>query len=363
MKALVLLFMFILISLSFSLKAKECDFSSIQKKYKPKYAQHFSIDYYNGFKIVHVDGDAYLLSASLSGSKIKCRGDYQASIKTPVMKTAFMSTTYLPTLEILNKEGTLKAFQGKQYIVSKAFDKNKIKELSYKFNPEDLITLKADLIMGHTSNLSDSKQKGLLRNLGLPVVINKDFEETNPLARAEWIVFNSSFFDMEEKAVNVFNEIERNYLELKKENEKLNKTSVLVGSIENGFWVTCGGVSDLAQLIRDAGGALAFANNSKETQRVSLEELLKDKKHYKVWLSHNSWKSEYERIEMMKKDQRYKYIDADVIYNNNLISNDNGATDFWEMALQRPDWLLKDLSAILHEEKFPGHKLKWYRRL
>lgn len=359
MRATIQIFVYLFCFLSSSIYARECGHFNLQKKFIPKYAKHFSIDYYDDFKIVHVDDDSYLLSSS----QLNCSGNFQSVIKTPVSRVAFMSTTYLPALEILKKEETLKAFQGKQYIVSRAFDKNKLQELPYKLNPEGLIALKSDLIMGYASNLSEEKQKSVLKKLGLPVVLNKDFEETSPLARAEWLIFTSSFYNMEEMAMNVFNEIEKNYLHQKKENEKLIKTIVLVGSIENGFWTTCGGDSDLAQMIQDAGGELAYSRKSKETQRISLEELLKEKKKYDVWLTHNNWSSSKDRLDMMKKDQRYRYINAERIYNNNLITNESGATDFWETALQRPDLLLMDLSAVLHTEKFPAHKLKWYRRL
>jgi iron complex transport system substrate-binding protein len=339
--------------------AQNCINSLKLRSYKPKYARHFSIDYYENYKVVHVDNDKYLLSNNVNN----CRDQYQANILTPVKKAAFMSTTYLPALEILQKAESLIAFQGRQYIVSSYFDKNKIKELPYKMNPEELLALKADLVMGYSSNLTDTKQKQILKKLQIPVVINKDFEEINPLARAEWIVFISSFYNSEDHAIKIFDEIEKDYLSLKKHNESLPKSSVIVGSIENGFWITCGGQSDFAQLLKDAAGELAFSRNNKETQKISLEELFSKNKLYKVWLTHNSWKSEVDRKISTSKDSRYKHINAKNVYNNNLISNENGATDFWEMAVQRPDWLLRDLSAVLHPEKFPGYKLKWYRKI
>lgn len=356
-------FFFFILTISFAVGATDCGQKSVVRKYKPKYAHHFSIDYFENYKVVHVDNDKYLLSMQPQDCLQKIQDQFQANITTPVKKVAFMSTTYLPALEILQKTEALSAFQGKQYIVSPIFEKDKIKDLSYKFNPEELLNLRSDLIMGYSSNLTNSKQKQIFKNLGLPVVINKDFEETNPLARAEWLVFISCFFNSEDQGIRIFEEIEKDYLVLKKHNEKLPKTSVIVGTIEGGFWVTSGGQSDFAQLIKDASGELAFSRNNKETQKISLEEIFTQKKTFSVWLTHNGWKSEDERKSAMKNDSRYNHVHAKNIYNNNLISNESGATDFWEMAVQRPDWLLRDLTAILHPEKFPGYKLKWYRKL
>lgn len=340
-------------------KVSQCLHSHPEKNFIPKYARNFKINYYKNYKAVLVDGEAYLLSTGI----LKCDDKVQAFIKTPVTRVAFMSTTYLPALEILHKEKSLIAFQGKEYIVSKAFKKSALKDLSFKFNPEDLLNLKADLIMGHSSHLSDAKQKTVLNRLSLPVVMNKDFEETSPLARAEWLIFISAFYNEEDKAISVFNEIEKNYLALKKKNEASAKAKVVVGSIENGFWVTCGGKSDLSQMIKDAGGDLAYSSNDNETQSLSLEHIVKNKQEFDVWLSHNSWTSAKDRQDALLKDPRYQFIKAKSIFNNNLIRNENGATDFWETAVQRPDWLLKDLSLLFHPEQYKGETLKWYRKI
>lgn len=359
MKALFYLLAFLISSVTSSAKDIECQLPAIKRSFKPKYARHFSIDYYEGFKIVYVDQESYLLSASPRSCSYKA----SSIIKTPVKRVAMMSTTYLPALEFLKKQKTLIAFQGRQYIFSTSFDKNHLTELPYKFNPELLLQLKADLVMGYPQNLVDKKQQTLLTKLNIPVVFNKDLEEEHPLARAEWVIFIASFYDKEESAMRFFYEIEKNYHEIRAKTLSLSKASVLVGSIDNGYWSTCGGKSDLAQLIKDAGGELALFKNSRETQRLSLEDLAKEKKTYDVWLSHNHWRSRSEREENLKRESRYKFIKASRIYNNNLMAHDDGISDFWETALQRPDLLLLDLSAILHPEQFATHRLKWYRQL
>ncbi len=352
---------FIAVFISFSVLSSEssiCEKSKTEKSFVPKYAKNFRIDYFRNFKIVRVGNDSYLLSTG----RVNCSDSFQAKILTPVSHVAFMSTTYLPALEILGKTDTLMAFQGKHYIVSKAYNKSKLRDLAFKFNPEDLITLKADLIMGYTSNLSDEKQKQIFKKLSLPVVINKDFEELSPLARAEWIIFISSFYNLEDKAIAVFSEIERNYIGLKIKNDKLSKAKVIVGSIENGYWITCGGKSDLAQLISDAGGVLAFKNDSNETQKVSLEKLVKNNQTFDVWLTHNMWLSAQDRLKAFQQDNRYRFVKAKDVYNNNLVRNENGATDFWETAVQRPDLLLQEISELLHPQSYDV-SLKWYRKI
>lgn len=361
MKALYFSIIFIfIITLSCSLSAAECDLTSPLKTFHPQYATHFSIDYFKNFKIIHVDKDQYLLSNNLDlGCEIS-----MLKILTPVKKVVMMSTTYLPALELLQQEKSLIGFQGKHYIVSPSFRLDQIKEVPFKFNPEYLLGLKADLVMGYDSNLSTTKQRQILRSLKIPVVINKDFEEKTPLGRAEWLIFISSFYDQDTKAMNIFNSIQESYLALKAKNLKLTpKAKVIVGEIQNGYWVTCGAASDLGQMIKDAGGELVPKHPSALTQKISLEELSQIKIIFDVWLTHNMWASKKELNEAMKKDKRYTLISAKNIFNNNLIMNINKSNDYWESGLQRPDLLLLDLSAIFHPEDYKVHKSHWYRKL
>lgn len=359
MKAVYLLFI-VTIFFSRSVLAVECDLGSPVKVFHPQYARHFKISYYPNFKIINVDDQQYLLSTAKGpGCEIN-----KLKITTPVKKVVMMSTTYLPALHMLRQEKSLIGFQGKRYIVSKSFDLNQIKEVAYKFNPEYLLGLNSDLIMGYDSNLTGKNQHRLFLSLKIPVVINKDFEETSPLARAEWLIFISSFYDQEERAHEIFNSIKESYFKIKKRNLKIaKKAKVLVGEIQNGFWVTCGGKSDLAQLIEDAGGELAMKSSSSNTQQISLEELGQKKDLYDVWLTHNLWASHEDLTKAMNKDKRYSLITAKNIYNNNLISNADKYTDYWETGLQRPDLLLLDLSAIFHPEEYKEHVSRWYRRL
>jgi iron complex transport system substrate-binding protein len=361
MKAQYSLILFIFtIALSTSLLAAECDLNSPVKTFHPQYATHFSIDYFKTFKILHVDNDQYLLS---DRSDLGCEISL-LKISTPVKRIVMMSTTYLPTLELLHQEKSLIGFQGKHYIVSPVFKLDQIKEVSFKFNPEYLLGLKADLIMGYDSNLSTPKQRQILHSLKIPVVINKDFEEKTPLGRAEWLIFISSFYDQDDLGVKTFKNLQENYLALKAKNLKLaKKAQVIVGEIQNGYWVTCGSDSDLGQMIKDAGGELGPKHPSAQTQKISLEELSQVKTVFDVWLTHNLWASKKELDEAMKKDKRYTLIRAKNIYNNNLVMNINHSNDYWETGLQRPDLLLLDLTAIFHPEDYKGYKSHWYRKL
>ena len=340
--------------------ATECLKEAIIKTYTPKYAKHFKVYHYNHFIRLEVDKYQFIIT---SNSNLNC-SDVSSRIQLPVTRVGLTSTTYLPSLTFFKKQDTLKAFQGKKYIVSNLYNKKQIEELSFKLNTEKLVSLKLDLIMAYESNLNSQNDFELFKKLNVPVVINKDFEETSPLARAEWIVFNAYFFGLEQAAVKYFSSIEENYLKLKDQNKKSSShPTVLVGNIQNGFWMSCGGTSDLAQMIEDAGAHLAFKNDRPSTQQISLENFVTNKTQYDFWLPHNDWRNHSDLIEAFKKDPRYKFIDARKIFNNTLVLNKDSFNDYWEEGMQRPDIVLSDLSAVFHPENFKNYKMRWYKPL
>ena len=353
MKNLPLLIIFLF---SFSIAAKDCELGSPLKIFHPKYATHFSIYYYKNFKVIHTDDDSYFLAEkAISNCETKMQ-----RITTPVEKVVMMSTTYLPALLLIKKEKTLQGFQGKNYIVSSGFQLNKVQDVAYKFNPEYLRGLNSDLIMGYDSNLSSLSQRQLFKKLKIPVVLNRDFKEKTPLARAEWLIFIASFYNQDEPAKEIFNSIEKKYLTIKEKNLKENKkVKVLVGDIQNGKWISCEPGSDLIRLIEDAGGII----RSQKTQSISLEELSQDKVVYDVWLTNNMWASKKELEDASKKDNRYSLINAKNIFNNNLVINANKSNDYWETGMQRPDLLLLDLSAAFYPQNYQDYKMHWYRKL
>lgn len=354
----ILFFIFCFVFLA-GVEARDCDLTTPVSVFKPKYAKNFSIHYYHHFRVLHSGTHRYLLSDASNN----CQTD-MIKIITPVKKTVMMSTTYLPALELIKEVESLIAFQGKRYIVSPVFNLDSIKDVSFKINPEELLKLKADLIMGYDSNLSTDKQRSIFKSLNIPVVLNKDFEETSPLGRAEWLIFTSSFFNKEKIAQTIFNKIAEDYHSLKLKNAKAaQKPRVLIGEIQNGFWVTSGGLSDQGQMIADAGAEMILARPSASIQNISLEELSQIKMPVDFWLPNNMWKTREQLQSVLKKDSRYSLISPKNIYNNNLITNKFKFNDFWETGMQRPDLVLLDLSAMFHPDLYLNHKLKWYQQI
>ena len=339
-----------------NLFAADCEKEEIQNAYIPHFAKLFKIKYFTNFKIVESMNDKFIVADSLP---LKCE------TKLPIFSShskrfIATSTTHLPFLNLFNLETTLVGFQGVSYIFNQKLKDQNPKDINFQLNPEELISLRPDLVMAYTANLSSKKRLQELRKLNIPVVLNHDFEEKHPLARAEWMVFSSVFFSKELEAKKLFKSIEDSYLTTAGISKSKNSIAkILVGDIQNGKWATCGGESDLAILIRDAGGELILNNKSTETQYFSLEKVFSIKEVPAYWLTQNTWMDKGSA----RKDSRYKKFVDVAAYNNNLRLNDKGFNDFWEKGISRPDLLLKDIFDIINNHSSSQLKLNWYKEL
>ncbi len=343
------LFILFILLFPLSLMAENCELKPTVKKYIPKHAKNFQIDYKKDYKIISTKSEKYLVANDVR--KIKCQFDFK--INTVSKNIVMTSTTYLPTLSLLGREDLLVAFQGKKYIYNSKFNLNKIDDIGFSLSPENLIKYSPQLIISYMDNMQGSNDLKLFYRLGLPVVISYEHEEESALARAEWSIFNSAFLDAEEKMQKVFLEIEENYLKIK--NNVKSRKKVLVGDIQNGFWVFPGAKSDFSQMLIDAGAELVLQVNSRATQKISLEELVKKNLNPDFWLLNNNLHSKKELDHPIYK--KFKEI---AIYNYIARKNKYGANDFWETGISRPDLVLNDLVMILNNH---DSNLHWYKKL
>ncbi len=352
----VSLFIFVFASVnSYSI---ECEREIKLSEYKPKYSHFFKIDIYKNFKIIQLNLPTFKDKFIVSELPLKCKTDLNI-ISNKANRIVATSTTHVPFLTHFEIEKKLVGFQGINYL--NGF-KQKIKNINFVLNPEELLSLKPDVVIAYLSNLGSLESQARLislRKLGLPIVLNFDYAERHPLARAEWLVFNSLFIGREKEAIDLFNKIESNYQALKESVKKWPKKKVLVGSIVEGRWVMPGGFSDVSILIQDANGEMLFSKSNQDTQQLSLEVLFSQKINADLWLTHNMWRDRKE----IKKDSRYQVLKNVPMFNNDKRLNENGFNDYWQMGLTRPDKLLQDLITLFHGDVKSFDKLIWYRQL
>ena len=103
-----------------------------------------------------------------------------------------------------------------------------------------------------------------LQEAGIPVVLNAEYMEEDPLGRAEWIKFISVFFNREKEANAYFEKIKNEYQSLEKSVHFLNGTNptVFVNNNWQGTWNMAGGQSYVAELLRDAGADYLWSDDT-----------------------------------------------------------------------------------------------------
>ena len=229
---------------------------------------------------------------------------------------------------------------------------------------ELLIDLQPELVIGFSINNANPTYKSI-EQAGIPVIYNGDWTEETPLGRAEWIHFFAPFFHREAKAAQLFNEIERNYVEAKNLAKNTHtKPSVLAGSMYKDIWYLPAGNSYQAQYLKDANANYIWAN-TEGTGSLSLqiESVLDKGSEADLWIGPGSFKS---YTEMKTANPLYAAFSA--FKNKKIFSAANtlgetGGTLYYELAATRPDIVLKDMIKAIHPDILPDYQPFFFKPL
>ena len=345
---------------------------------KIDYAKGFTIEELeDGIKMLHISSpwpDAgtkfkyALVPRGIKNPKITTEAD--AVIRIPVERLVVTSTTHIPALEALGVADRLIGFPETKYVSSiqtrKRIDAGEVQELGSNeaLNTEMTIAVNPDLVVGFGID-DQNKAYSAIESAGIPVVYNGDWTEETPLGKAEWIKFFAVFFNMENKADSIFQNIEKEYLssrELAK--TARNRPDVLSGALYKDIWYLPAGESWAARFIEDANANYLWASSEGNgSLSLSLETVLDRGSEADVWISPSQYIS-YE--EMLKADEHYlrfkPFRDKKIF----TFAQSRGATGgllYYEMAPSRPDLVLKDLIHIFHPELMPDYEPHFFKPL
>lgn len=339
------------------------------------HAKGFDIDYSNDtYTRVTVfnpwsPGTIYETYYLVTDSTVQTPKDGQ-TIQIPLKELMVNSVTHLSFLDLLGLNDRIVGVCSADYIYSpdiqKRIQRNEIVDLgdAYNLDIERLMLLHPNAIMTSAYNAEDENTKRL-RQTGLHILYNIEWQEETLLGRAEWIKFIGAFFDKDSLANELFIELEKKYVEAKDIVTKANikKPSALVGQDFRGSWSMPGGKSFNAQLLNDAGIHYHYAENqSRGSLTTTIEEALVYFSNADLWI--NVQVSSLE--ELAAFDKRYKLFNAyqtGEVYNTNKRMNKKGGNDYWELGVARPDLLLKDLIKIAHPTLLPDYELTFMEKL
>jgi iron complex transport system substrate-binding protein len=223
---------------------------------------------------------------------------------------------------------------------------------SNELNYEKMVELNPSFVFTSGDWDGGDKMKKKLNSLHIKSVLNLDYMEQEPLARAEWIKFTAAFYDREVEADSIFSEVEKNYLSLKEKLKSVsNKPTVFSNLPFKEIWYMPCGENYMAKLIADAGGDFLW-KDAKATNGLNLnldyEAVYARAADADVWLCNGFARSLTEIKAADKKNTFFKAYKTANIFNNDKRNTPSGGFDFWETGALNPDKVLADLIFIFH---------------
>ena len=348
-----------------------------QEKTTLKYAKGFTIQYFDTYKVVkilnpfkdHTDTARYVLVQR--GTPHPTGYDNSTVIEIPIRTLVGMSSMHVALADFLGADEVLVGLGSLQYAsapaVRKRIAEGKIKAFGNEtaLNEEQLVVRHPDLVMTMGSPGAPVERFHTLAEAGVPVMVNSEWVETKPLARAEWVKLMAALLNKEAFVNQQFAKVESEYLRLVNLTRQLPKRpQVLTGLPFKDTWYMPDGESYTAQFFRDAGGTYHW---NKERAAGSLA--LTFEAVYPVALTADCWVNTgtaNSKADILAQDARYadfKAFKTGAVYNNNKRTDAQGSNDYWESGAVHPEVVLADLIKILHPELLPKHKLVYYKQL
>ena len=341
-----------------------------------RYARGFTVEYSRDHKIVTVLNP-------WRGSRVRFRyilvqrgtppppeaGGAQI-IEVPVRSIVSLSATYLAPMQMLGIQGSLVGLDRFKYVYSpeirSRIREGKIFELgeASTLNIELLLELAPDLIMTPSLGQEGDVHPKLMET-GFKVAINADYMESSPLGRSEWIKFLAVFFNLEQKAEQVFDAIADDYEKLVEKTRSIPaRPTVFTEAPYQGSWWVPGGRSYMATLLSDAGARYIWSDDrSTGSVLLDFESVFEAASQAEFWLNTGTWNSLAAGLAVDERFREFGAFQAGDVYNNNARVNKFGGNDYWESGVARPNEILADLIRIFHPALLPSHQLKYYRRL
>jgi iron complex transport system substrate-binding protein len=341
-----------------------------------EYAEGFTVEYFNHYKVVTVLSPWTAADETFQYVLVQCGTpapegyDEATFIEAPVSTIITMSTTYLPALAELGQADQIVGMDSTAFAYDPAvrarIDAGEIVEIGMgaDVNIETVLELDPSLIMTIGSGLAEYDAYPTLIEAGLPVVINGDWVENEPLGRAEWAKFIALFYNQEAEATRLFEDVATAYAEaatLAASAES--RPTVLVNIPWEGTWYVPGGQSFFAQMLADAGADYIWADSPEAgTLYLDFETVFEMAGEAEAWLNVGA----PDLASLAATDERFAEFAAfqsGQVWSNSARTNASGGDDFYESGVMHPELVLADLVAILHPELLPEHEFTYYFQL
>jgi len=293
-------------------------------------------------------------------------------IETPIQRIGISSTTHIGYLNVLNKRNNIRALVNTDLIYDQEL-KNRVEDGKVislgeqSINQELLIQSELDVLFDYAIDISAYKKIKQLRSLGQVIIPIAEYMEHDPIVKMKWLkVFSIFFSTAERKRANVFvDSVEANYKKyVDLADKRPYKATVMVGYPWQGNWFVSGGKSFQAKYFEDANVDYIWKNTPQVAGlALSTETVLKDALNSDYWINPGVMQSKMQLIDNDPRFRNFRAFKQNNIYTNYKRSNFQGANDYWESAVVRPDRVLLDLISIFSQDQFSTDSLYYYKPL
>jgi iron complex transport system substrate-binding protein len=306
------------------------------------------------------------------GSVLPVGMDSSDVIFVPVHKIICMSTTYVAMIAALGEGNSISGISGTNFVYSPEIagnvEKGLVADVGYEanLNKELILKISPDLIMIYGIGGESAGYLGKIKELGIKVIINADYLETDPLSRAEWIKLFGALYCKEDMADSIFkNEVDE-YSRLKSfiYKNSTKRPKILLGLPFKDTWYISPGNSFISKLISDAGGDYLWMDTkSSVSMPYGIENVYIRALKADYWLNAGSINSKKDVSNIDPRLDDLPCFKKGNLFNNNKRVTVNGGNDYWESGTLYPHLLLKDIAEILHPELFPDQELLFYKKI
>jgi len=342
-------------------------------------AGRFSLEKKNGVTEIKIidpwqgaDGVNQVYYLMKRGSELPKGSDSSKVIFVPLKKIICMSTTYLSMISAVGEEETVTGVSGTNFVYSPVIrqnvEKGLVMDVGYEanLNKELILKISPDLIMIYGIGSESSGYLGKIKELGIKVLINADYLETDPLGRAEWIKLFGALYCKENLADSIYKSEVDQYIKLKSfiaQNIK-SRPKVMLGLPFKDTWYISPGNSFISNLITDAGGEYLWMDaKSSVSMPYGIENVYLKGLKADYWLNIGTAASKNEISNVDPRLNELPCFKNDNLFNNNKRITANGGNDFWESGSLYPHLLLNDIAEILHPELFLDRELIYYKKI
>ncbi|MCR4774196.1 MAG: ABC transporter substrate-binding protein [Prevotella sp.] len=286
-------------------------------------------------------------------------------VRTPLKKSIVFTSAHCFLLASLNGLDGIAGVCDAQYILDKQvktlISKGKIADCGNGMSPvvEKIINIKANGML--ISPFENSGGYGKLEEIGIPIIECADYMESTALGRAEWMKLYGMIYGREHEADSLFAVVDSSYNALKTKAKNMPKGLSIITERKTGStWYMPGGESTMGQIIKDANGTYAFANDKNSgSLALSPEQVLAKVSDADVWVF------KYEGDRMLSREdllsEYHGYATLKSFKTGNIYECNSTKIPYFDEVPFRPDFLLRELIILLHPE-VKGN-LRYYSKL